>query len=118
VTTERYRRGELIGLMREEDMATLLGLSKEACVDWKGLVDWIGELGIEAELCTRRKGEAVCPSCVTWLSQQSPYRLGKYLANFRYPGRTNLVTKQSGASDLLKGCTTQRDNKISLVQAV
>jgi hypothetical protein len=32
--------------------------------------------------------------------------------NFLYPARTNLVTQQSGASDLLKGCTAQRDNDL------
>jgi hypothetical protein len=40
------------------------------------------------------------------------HRLGKYLTNFRYPARTNLVIKKNGTSDLLKGCGTQRDNEI------
>jgi hypothetical protein len=34
----------------------------------------------------------------------------EYLTNFLHPARTNLMTKPNGASDLPKGCGTQRDN--------
>jgi hypothetical protein len=48
------------------------------------------------------------PSCFNCY-KELPYRLGKYLTNFWYPARTSLMTKQNGASDLLKRCTAQRD---------